>query len=137
MRRSRLWAGLAALTMTVTVTSCDNLFIFIDPNGGGGYNTEWIKDTNNQLFFALYNYYGQDGQHFTNRWLGMLDALNEYGIEVTGHEYEKDARNFKIDYTNSKLPEDADPLCVFFKYVNKHMLHIFFVSLCSQREHGS
>ena len=108
MRRSRLWAGLAALTMTVTVTSCDNLFVFIDLNGGGGYNTEWIKDTNNQLFFALYNYYGQDGQHFTNRWLGMLDALNEYGIEVTGHEYEKDARNFKIDYTNSKLPEDAE-----------------------------
>ena len=108
MRKSKLFKLLFAVTMTASITSCDNMFVFIDPNGGGGYDTEWIKGTNNQIFFALYNYYGQDGQHFTNRWLGMLDALNEYGIEVTGHEYEKDARNFKIDYTNSKLPEDAE-----------------------------
>lgn len=108
MRRHKLLAGLAALTLTVTVTACDDLFVFIDPNGGNGPSTDWIKDTNNQLFFALYNYYGQDGQHFTNRWLGMLDALNEYGVQVTGHEYEKDARNFVVDMSNSKLPKDAE-----------------------------
>ena len=118
-------AFFASLVGATALSSCDGMFIFIDPNETTApsiiigsdeeigdveevYDTEWVKDTNNTLFFALYNYYGQDGQHFTNRWLGMLDALNEYGIEVTGYEYEKDARNFKIDYTNSKLPADAE-----------------------------
>ena len=55
MRKTKLWASLAALTMTVSLTSCDNLFIFI--NNGGGNNQDWIKDTQNQIFFALYNYY--------------------------------------------------------------------------------
>ena len=104
-RSSKLLGGLFALAMTAVLNSCNSLFVFINSNED---NTEWLKGTQNQIFFALYNYYGQDGQHFTNRWLGMLDALNEYGIEVTGHEYEKDARNFSIDYTNSRLPEDAE-----------------------------
>ena len=103
--KKKVLLPLFALVSTLSLSSC-NSFIFI--NTSAGPNMDWLKDTNNTLFIALYNYYGQEGQHFTNRWLGMLDALNEYGIEVTGHEAQKDAREFKIDYTNSKLPEDAE-----------------------------
>ena len=102
--KKKLLLPLFGLISTLSLSSC-NAFIFIN---SGGINMDWLKDTNNTLFIALYNYYGQEGQHFTNRWLGMLDALNEYGIEVTGHEAQKDAREFKIDYTNSRLPEDAE-----------------------------
>ena len=86
-----------------TLTGC-NLFIF--SNNAGEY--EPFKDTKNSIFFALYNYYGQDGQHFTNRWLGMKDALEEYGVKVTGDAYEKDARKFKIDMSESILPSDTE-----------------------------
>ena len=103
--KKKVLLPLFALVSTLSLSSC-NSFIFV--NTSAGPNMDWLKDTNNTLFIALYNYYGQEGQHFTNRWLGMLDALNEYGIEVTGHEAQKDAREFKIDYTNSKLPEDAE-----------------------------
>ena len=102
--KKKLLLPLFGLISTLSLSSC-NSFVFIN---SGGINMDWLKDTNNTLFIALYNYYGQEGQHFTNRWLGMLDALNEYGIEVTGHEAQKDAREFKIDYTNSRLPEDAE-----------------------------
>ena len=102
--KKKLLLPLFGLISTLSLSSC-NAFIFIN---SGGINMDWLKDTNNTLFIALYNYYGQEGQHFTNRWLGMLDALNEYGVEVTGHEAQKDAREFKIDYTNSRLPEDAE-----------------------------
>ena len=102
--KKKLLLPLFGLISTLSLSSC-NAFIFIN---SGGINMDWLKDTNNTLFIALYNYYGQEGQHFTNRWLCMLDALNEYGIEVTGHEAQKDAREFKIDYTNSRLPEDAE-----------------------------
>ena len=101
----KLLIPLFSLVSSLSLSAC-NPFIFI--NISAGPNMDWLKDTNNTLFLALYNYYGQEGQHFTNRWLGMLDALNEYGIEVTGHEAQKDAREFKIDYTNSKLPSDAE-----------------------------
>lgn len=67
-----------------------------------------FNNTKNSIFFALYNYYGQDGQHFTNRWLGMKDALNNHGITVTGDSYQKDAKKFKIvREENCDLPEDA------------------------------
>ena len=108
----KLLIPLFSLVSSLSLSAC-NPFIFI--NISAGPNMDWLKDTNNTLFLALYNYYGQEGQHFTNRWLGMLDALNEYGIEVTGHEAQKDAREFRIDYTNSKLPSDAEIYMVNIK----------------------
>ena len=69
---------------------------------------ESFEGTKNAIFFALYNYYGYEGQHFTNKWLGMLDALAEHGITVTGYEGQKDARKFKIvREANCDLPEDT------------------------------
>ena len=88
---------------SLTLASCDieKLFIF-----GGSINgpvdenvnpdIETFDGTKNAIFFALYNYYGYEGQHFTNKWLGMKDALAEHGITVTGYEGQKDARKFKI-----------------------------------------
>ena len=94
---------LSAAAITTSCTSCDSLFIFINANEYVPY-----KDTQNSIFFALYNYYGQDGQHFTNRWLGMKDALADHGITVTGDSYEKDAKKFKITReANCDLPADA------------------------------
>lgn len=69
---------------------------------------ETFDDCKNSIFFALYNYYGFDGQHFTNKWLGRNDALAAHGYKVTGYEGQKDARKFKIErQANSDLPEDA------------------------------
>ena len=69
---------------------------------------ESFEGTKNAIFFALYNYYGYDGQHFTNKWLGMMDALAEHGITVTGYEGQKDARKFKIvREADCDLPEDT------------------------------
>ena len=97
---------------TLSLTSCkiEKLFVF-----GGTTNTsegnpdiETFEGTKNALFFALYNYYGYEGQHFTNKWLGMRDALLEHGIKVTGYEGEKDARKFKIErLPECDLPEDT------------------------------
>ena len=78
---------------TLSLTSCkiEKLFVF----GGTTNSTEKNPDietfdgTKNAIFFALYNYYGYEGQHFTNKWLGMRDALLEHGIKVTGYEGEK------------------------------------------------
>ena len=71
-------------------------------------NIETFEGTKNAIFFALYNYYGYDGQHFTNKWLGMNDALKAHGITVTGYEGQKDARKFKITREeNCDLPEDT------------------------------
>ena len=95
---------LSAAAITASCTSCDSLFLFIDP-------TPYVpfKDTKNSIFFALYNYYGQDGQHFTNRWLGMKDALANHGITVTGDSYEKDAKKFKIKReATCDLPADTE-----------------------------
>ena len=69
---------------------------------------ETFDDCKNSIFFALYNYYGFDGQHFTNKWLGRNDALAAHGYKVTGYEGQKDARKFKIErQANSDLPADA------------------------------
>ena len=95
---------------SASLTGCDieKFFVFggqleeVDPN------IESFKGTKNAIFFALYNYYGYDGQHFTNKWLGMNDALAEPGITVTGYEGQKDARKFKITReADCDLPEDT------------------------------
>ena len=71
-------------------------------------NIETFEGTKNAIFFALYNYYGYEGQHFTNKWLGMNDALAAHGITVTGYEGQKDARKFKITReADSDLPADT------------------------------
>ena len=97
---------------TLSLTSCkiEKLFVF----GGTTNSTEGNPDietfdgTKNAIFFALYNYYGYEGQHFTNKRLGMRDALLEQGIKVTGYEGEKDARKFKIErLPECDLPEDT------------------------------
>ena len=125
--RKILLSVLSTASILATCTSCDNLFLFISLNSsssqtsqnpglsGDSQTSEEITDgyipfenTKNSIFFALYNYYGQDGQHFTNRWLGMKDALANHGITVTGDSYEKDAKKFKIKReANCDLPEDA------------------------------
>ncbi|MBE6143657.1 MAG: hypothetical protein E7177_06735 [Erysipelotrichaceae bacterium] len=116
---------LSAAAIATTCTSCDDLFLFISVGSSssevnsseiisGDSSQEIIpsyipfENTKNSIFFALYNYYGQDGQHFTNRWLGMKDALANHGITVTGDSYEKDAKKFKIKREdNCDLPADA------------------------------
>ena len=94
-----------------SLASCDleDLFIF----GGVEINQDDIETfdgTKNAIFFALYNYYGYEGQHFTNKWLGMNDALAAHGIYVDPASYEgqKDARKFKITrQADCDLPEDT------------------------------
>lgn len=90
----------------------EKYFVFggvTDPNDSAANpNIETFEGTKNAIFFALYNYYGYDGQHFTNKWLGMNDALAAHGITVTGYEGQKDARKFKITReADSDLPEDT------------------------------
>ena len=78
------------------------------PDAAVNPNIETFEGTKNAIFFALYNYYGYDGQHFTNKWLGMNDALKAHGITVTGYEGQKDARKFKITReADCDLPEDT------------------------------
>lgn len=118
MKRKRLDFLKRLTIIVVLVISCyslsacklENFFVF----GGnqnveeGDPNIESFKGTKNAIFFALYNYYGYEGQHFTNKWLGMRDALAEHGITVTGYEGQKDARKFKIvREANCDLPEDT------------------------------
>ena len=93
----RMFAAVMLGVATITMASCDleELFVF----GGVEINPEDIETfdgTKNAIFFALYNYYGYEGQHFTNKWLGMNDALAKHGITVTGYEGQKDARKFKV-----------------------------------------
>ena len=112
-RISRFFKRMIASVMLgatcLTMASCDleELFVF----GGVEINPEDIETfdgTKNAIFFALYNYYGYEGQHFTNKWLGMKDALAEHGITVTGYEGQKDARKFKITReADCDLPEDT------------------------------
>ena len=97
---------IASISFSTTLASCSP-FIFIE--GDNSTSNEVVGEgTRNTMFFALYNYYGIEGQHFTNRWLGMKDALENHGIKVTNDANEKDARKFKIDMTNSDLPEDTE-----------------------------
>ncbi|MCI6524984.1 MAG: hypothetical protein SOW65_02905 [Candidatus Enterosoma sp.] len=106
--KTKTKALLSLLGMSM-LTSCkiEDFFIF------GGTETEQsdietFEGCKNVLFFALYNYYGYEGQHFTNKWLGMNDALKDHGITVTGYEGEKDARKFTITReATCDLPEDA------------------------------
>ncbi len=102
-KKKKLITAAILLAGTISLTSC-NPFIFI--NSGSSYVP--FQDTKNAIFFALYNYYGQEGQHFTNRWLGMKDALAEHGITVTGDEAQKDAKEFVITReADCDLPDDA------------------------------
>lgn len=98
---------LAAAGISLTSCNIEDLFIF----GGSEISSDDIETfdgTKNSIFFALYNYYGYEGQHFTNKWLGMNDALADHGVIVTGYEGQKDARKFKIEYTsNCDLPSDT------------------------------
>lgn len=95
---------LSTTAMLTTSTSCDNLFLFINGDGYVPY-----ENTKNCLFFALYNYYGFEGQHFTNRWLGMKEALKGHGITITNDEGNKYATKFKITREDDcDLPEDAE-----------------------------
>ena len=97
----------------IGLTSCklEKLFVFGGQTNSGGNeypDIETFEGTQNAIFFALYNYYGYEGQHFTNKWLGMRDALADHGITVTGYEGEKDARKFKITREpDCDLPEDT------------------------------
>ena len=110
---ARLLALILVLTcLSHSLTACssiEDLFIF----GGSTVsaddpNIESFEGTNNAIFFALYNYYGYEGQHFTNKWLGMNDALAAHGITVTGYEGQKDARKFTITREpDCDLPEDT------------------------------
>lgn len=101
-------AKLLALAFAgATCLSACNPFIFGEEQAVSPIET--FENCKNSLTFALYNYYGYEGQHFTNKWLGMLDALNDHGVEVEGYFEEKDARNFKISYRDDcDLPADRD-----------------------------
>ena len=109
-RLKKFFAGIIlSLAGMICLASCDleSLFLF-----GGTELTvgpiETFDGTKNAIFFALYNYYGYEGQHFTNKWRGMNQALADHGITVTGWEGEKDARKFKITReANCDLPEDT------------------------------
>ena len=105
-------AGIALLSATtvVTLSSCsiEKLFVLGGGNEAIPTEIETFDGTENAIFFALYNYYGYEGQHFTNKWLGMNDALANHGITVTNYEGNKDAKTFKIKREeNCDLPEDA------------------------------
>ncbi len=119
MKRNRLNIFRALTLIVVLVFICsslsacsiEKLFIFGGSQSDDGPtdpNIESFAGTKNAIFFALYNYYGYDGQHFTNKWLGMNDALKAHGITVTGYEGQKDARKFKIvREADCDLPEDT------------------------------
>lgn len=106
----RVATAFLSLGVLGTVTSCslEDMFVL-----GGGIDVDPTKvetfdGCNNAIFFALYNYYGYEGQHFTNKWLGMNDALKNHGITVSNYEGNKDARTFKITReADCDLPEDA------------------------------
>lgn len=110
IRKGLLACALSAVSIFTTACRLEDLFIFptgiVDPLVAKGL--ESFEGCNNSIFFALYNYYGFDGQNFTNRWLGMLDALNNHGIEVSNWRAQKDATQFEITRTDAcDLPEDA------------------------------
>lgn len=109
----RLAVVVLLLTFSCNILAACNVedyFVFGGSLGSptGNPNIETFEGTKNAIFFALYNYYGYEGQHFTNKWLGMRDALAAHGITVTGYEGEKDARKFKITREpDCDLPEDT------------------------------
>lgn len=106
----RFFVSLVLFVSCFFMTGCDwdSLFILSNGSSSGASEIEMFEGCENAIFFALYNYYGYPGQHFTNKWMGMLDALNNHGIEVTNWEGVKDATQFKIKRTaDCDLPEDA------------------------------
>lgn len=106
----RLFTIITCFFLGICLVSCniEKAFIFSGDTELSSEDIESFKGTKNAIFFALYNYYGYEGQHFTNKWLGMNDALAEHGIKVTGYEGEKDARKFKIErLATCDLPDDA------------------------------
>lgn len=118
MKHNVKFAKLLAILLVLvffcnSLTACgiEKLFIFGGDTGvnlEGNPNIETFEGTQNAIFFALYNYYGYEGQHFTNKWLGMNDALAAHGITVTGYEGQKDARKFTITREpDCDLPEDT------------------------------
>ena len=116
MKHNRIVKLLAVIVLLIfscnALIACnmEDYFVFGGNNGSGTLNPniESFEGTKNAIFFALYNYYGYEGQHFTNKWLGMNDALAAHGITVTGFEGQKDARKFKITReANCDLPEDT------------------------------
>ena len=96
---------------SLTACNLEDMFVFggdVSGSGTANPNIESFEGTKNAIFFALYNYYGYEGQHFTNKWVGMNDALAKHGITVTGYEGQKDARKFKITREpDCDLPEDT------------------------------
>ena len=110
--RVRVLSIIVALVLSCsTLCGCgiERFFVF---GGNQMYaddpNIESFEGTKNAIFIALYNYYGYEGQHFTNKWLGMNDALAAHGITVTGYEGQKDARKFVITReADCDLPEDT------------------------------
>ena len=118
MKHNKIVKLLAVIVLVVFMSNAliacniEKYFVFgnnTGASGNGGYSgIETFEGTKNAIFFALYNYYGYEGQHFTNKWLGMNDALAAHGITVTGYEGQKDARKFKIKReANCDLPEDT------------------------------
>ena len=120
MKHKTNFARLLAVILVLTVScysfaacsSIEDMFIFGGAPVGGdssqNANIETFEGTQNAIFFALYNYYGYEGQHFTSKWLGMNDALAAHGITVTGYEGQKDARKFVITReADCDLPEDT------------------------------
>ncbi|MCQ3035049.1 MAG: hypothetical protein MJ248_02345 [Bacilli bacterium] len=113
--KKNIFRTLALLGTSAVLASCDP-FIFgkvvkeeydyIVPE-----EVETFDGTSNCIFFALYNYYGYEGQHFTHKWLGMHDALLRHGIEVKFTVGEKDARKMEAVYHKNSpewdLPNDA------------------------------
>lgn len=108
MRKNKFLLTLSIFGLSL-LSSCsiESLMIF-GGNSANVYDIETFDGCKNSLFFALYNYYGYEGQHFTNKWLGMNDALARHGITVTGYEGEKDARKFVVTReADCDLPENA------------------------------
>ena len=106
-KRAFAFVLLGLTCFSLASCSLEDLFVF-----GGTLiesdDIETFEGTNNAIFFALYNYYGYEGQHFTNKWLGMNDALADHGIKVEGFEGQKDARKFKVTReADCDLPKDA------------------------------
>ena len=118
MKHNKIVKLLAVIVLVVfmcnALIACniEKYFVFGNVAGASGNgissDIETFEGTKNAIFFALYNYYGYEGQHFTNKWLGMNDALAAHGITVTGYQGQKDARKFKITReATSDLPADT------------------------------
>lgn len=76
--------------------------------GGGSGRIKFGEDgTSNTLFLYPINYYGIKDKAFTSRWLGMRNALTEYGWTVTGDE-QKDSKKFRISRNDDNtMPNDT------------------------------